>query len=114
DAFDHDSVPPTLQTSEFFTTSARILKDTGVYIANVPDSGEHRVLRAELELLYSAFDHVAAAAEPGILKGRRRGNVVVIASASPLEVPELDRSLRTAATMATFLSGHSLKSRLGL
>lgn len=114
DAFDHDSVPPTLQTSEFFSTCARILKDSGVYIANVPDSGDHRVLRAELELLTSAFAHVAAAAEPGILKGRRRGNVVVIASQSPLQVSDLDRSLRTAATMATFLTGHALRSRLGL
>ncbi|GAA1539852.1 fused MFS/spermidine synthase [Brevibacterium picturae] len=114
DAFDHDSVPPALQTSEFFTTCARILKDSGVYIANVPDAGDHRVLRAELELLGSAFDHVAAAAEPGIIKGRRRGNVVVIAANSPLRIPELDRSLRTAATMATFLTGQDLKSRLGL
>lgn len=114
DAFDHDWVPPSLQTSEFFTSCARILKDSGVYIANVPDAGDHRVLRAELELLSAAFDHVAVAAEPGILKGRRHGNVVVIAAASELSTSELDRSLRTAPTMATFLTGNALRSRLGL
>lgn len=114
DAFDHDWVPPDLQTAEFFFTCARILKDSGIYLANVPDAGDHRVLRAELDLLKSAFDHVAVAAEPGILKGRRRGNVVAIASNSPLLASDLDRRLRTAATMATFLTGQGLTSKLGL
>lgn len=114
DAFDHDSVPPALQTDQFFSTCASILKDSGLYLANVPDSGDHKVLRSEIELLSASFSHIAAAAEPGILKGRRRGNVVVIASNTPLPAPELDRSLRTAATMATFLSAQPLSARLGL
>lgn len=114
DAFSHDWVPPELQTPQFFSTCARILKDSGLYIANVPDAGDHRILKAEIELLKSSFSHVALATEPGILKGRRHGNVVVMAANSPLNVPELDRSLRTAATMATFLTGPTLQSRLGL
>jgi spermidine synthase len=114
DAFDHDSVPPALQTSQFFASCAEAVKDSGVYVANVPDSGDHVVLRSELRALGEHFAHLAAATEPAILKGRRRGNVVVLASNTPLDTAGLDRSLRTAASTATFLTGRSLRSRLGL
>jgi hypothetical protein len=72
------------------------------------------VLKAELTALGDHFRHLAAATEPGILKGRRHGNVLVLASNSPLDAAGLDRSLRTAANAATFLSGQGLRSRLGL
>ena len=114
DAFDHDSVPPALQTGQFFASCAEALKDSGLYLANVPDAGDHRVLKAELTALGDHFRHLAAATEPGILKGRRHGNVLVLASNSPLDAAGLDRSLRTAANAATFLSGQGLRSRLGL
>lgn len=114
DAFDHDQVPGSLQTAEFFATCAGIVKDSGLYLANIPDPGDHRILRSELTELGQHFSHVAAAAEPAILKGRRRGNVIVLASNTPLDTADLNRTLRTAATMATFLSGNGLRSRLGL
>ncbi|WP_248278884.1 fused MFS/spermidine synthase [Brevibacterium sp. 'Marine'] len=114
DAFDHDSVPTTLQTFEFFTSCAEAVKDSGLYVANVPDPGDHRLLRAELRGLGEHFAHLAAATEPAILKGRRRGNVVVLASHSELDTAGLDRSLRTAASSATFLAGTDLRSRLGI
>lgn len=114
DAFDHDEVPASLQSPDFLSTCAEVIKDSGLYLANVPDPGDHRILRTELTELGRHFSHVAAAAEPAILKGRRRGNVVVLASNTALDTAGLDRSLRTAATMATFLSGDGLRARLGL
>ncbi|WP_432788908.1 fused MFS/spermidine synthase [Brevibacterium sp. K11IcPPYGO002] len=114
DAFDHDSVPTTQQTSEFFASCAEAVKDSGIYVANVPDPGDHHLLRDELRGLGEHFAHLAAATEPAILKGRRRGNVVVLASHSELDTAGLDRSLRTAASSATFLAGTDLRSRLGL
>ena len=114
DAFDHDSVPPALQSPDFFASCAEVVKDSGLYVANVPDSGDHGVLKSELNALGEHFAHLAAATEPAILKGRRRGNVVVLASNTPLDTAGLDRSLRTAASVATFLSGKGLRSRLGL
>lgn len=114
DAFSGDSVPAPLQTEEFFAGCARTLGESGLYLANVPDSGDHRVLRAELEALSPSFAHIAAASEPAIFKGRRRGNVVVIASQSPLDDRVLDRALRTAPTMATYLNAPAWRSRLGM
>ncbi len=112
DAFDHDIVPAGLTTREFFSAGARALKPTGLYLANVPDPGDHAGLRAEVALLKTEFDHVAAASEPAIIKGRRRGNVVVLASHSP--IPDVDQTLRTAPTMASFLDSSALRSRLGI
>ncbi len=114
DAFDHDSVPPALQTGVFFASCASALKDSGLYVANVPDSGDHRILKSDLAAMSEHFVHLAAATEPAILKGRRRGNVVVLASNTPLDTAGLDRSLRTAASSATFLAGNRLRSRLGM
>lgn len=114
DAFSFNEVPAALQTETFFAACALALKDTGIYLANVPDSGDHRVLKAELVELRRHFAHCAAATEPAILKGRRRGNVVVFASNSPLPTADLDRRLRTAHTMATFLDEDELRSRLGV
>lgn len=114
DAFCSDTVPTGLQTPEFFAECAQALGESGLYLANVPDSGDHGVLRAELEALSPAFAHIAAASEPAILKGRRRGNVVVIASRSPLDDRGLDRALRTAPTMATYLDSAAWRARLGM
>ncbi len=69
--------------------------------------------RAELEAAGSAFSHVAAASESGVLKGRRRGNVVVAAAQEPLPDSALDRSPRTAATMARWLSAEEPRARFG-
>lgn len=113
DAFSHDSVPESLQTPGFYAECARVLRPAGLFLANVPDSGDHRVLRAELDAAGSAFSHVAAASESGVLKGRRRGNVVVAAAQEPLPDSALDRSLRTAATMARWLSAEELRARFG-
>ncbi|WP_211979142.1 fused MFS/spermidine synthase [Brevibacterium sp. W7.2] len=113
DAFSRDSVPTALQTTEFYAECARVLKPGGLFLANVPDSGDHRVLRDELDAAASAFPHLAAASESGVLKGRRRGNVVVAGSAQPLPDAALDRVLRTAPTMAAWLTGETLAARLG-
>lgn len=112
DAFDHDAVPGSLTTQQFFASCARTLKTSGLYLANVPDSGDHSGLRSEITLLQEEFRHVAAASEPAIIKGRRRGNVVVIASHSPIS--DVDQVLRTAPTMASFLDSTALRSRLGI
>lgn len=114
DAFDHAEVPSALLTAAFYASSARALKDSGIYLANVPDAGDHRILAAELNAMSHEFAHLAVASEPGIFKGRRKGNVVVIASHAPLPMSDLDRTLRTAPTMATLLDFEAASGRLGL
>lgn len=113
DAFSFDSVPEQLQTEEFYADCARVLRPSGLFLANVPDSGDHKVLREEIRAAASAFSHVAAASESGVLKGRRRGNVVVAAAQDPLPDAALDRSLRKAPTMAVWLDQAALLSRIG-
>ncbi len=61
-----------------------------------------RGARAELAALSEVFEHVAAVADPAMLKGRRYGNIVLAASAAPLP---LEGSPEAAALSRELLGG---------
>lgn len=100
DAFDGNQVPAHLTTVEYAHEVARVLTAGGVYVANVADRTEQRHARAEAATLRTAFRHVAMVAEPSQLRGRRYGNVLLIASRRPLPITDLTRRLGSGAVRA--------------
>ncbi|MFK8024188.1 MAG: fused MFS/spermidine synthase [Ilumatobacter sp.] len=92
DAFGSRSVPFHLATEEFFVDVARVLRDDGVYVANIIDGPSEAFLRAEAATVAEVFEHVAVVRGPGPLQGRL-GNSVVIASDASLDLDELGRLL---------------------
>ncbi len=97
DAFAGDGVPAHLMTREFTAQVARVLRPGGVYLANCADRPPLTLARGEAATVADVFPHVAVIAEPGVLRGRRYGNVVVAAGRDPeiLASPALARALRT-------------------
>lgn len=90
DAFGGVSAPWHLATREAVAEVDRVLRDDGVYVANLIDHGPLAFARAELATLAGTFDHVALAADADTV-GRTPeagGNLVALAS---------DRALDTAA-----------------
>lgn len=83
DAFTRDTVPDHLTTVEFAREVSRVLTPTGCYVANVADRAETTLARAEASTLRSVFTSVAMVAEPAQLRGRRYGNVLLLASDDP-------------------------------
>ncbi len=79
DAFEGTRVPPTLGSSEAAREIARVLAPGGLYVLNVIDSAPLGYVKAQISTLKTAFAHLAAIADPGVLRGRRTGNVVFIA-----------------------------------
>jgi len=100
DAFASDQVPSHLSTAEFAAEVAGVLAPRGVYVANVADRGEQRQARSEAATLRTAFAQVVMVAEPGQLRGRRYGNVLLLASQAPLPPTGLDRRLASGPVRA--------------
>ncbi|WP_448627150.1 fused MFS/spermidine synthase [Geodermatophilus sp. URMC 64] len=86
DAFGGLSVPWQLTTVEALELVDAALTDDGVYVANLIDHPPMDFVRAELATLREVFPHVALLARAPVLAGEDGGNVVVVASRSPIPV----------------------------
>lgn len=95
DAFDGSQVPAELTTVEFFTDVRRVLDD-GVLMVNITDRGLSYARRVAAAAR-AVFGEVLLSAEPSTLKGRRFGNIVLLAADRPLPADALaQRSARSA------------------
>ena len=101
DAYADGMVPADLTGSAFLAECARVLAPGGLLLANLADEPGMRYVRRVVATLPTALPQVALLATNEVLKGRRFGNVVLIASAVPLDV----RELRRAAARADFPTG---------
>ncbi|ROO89715.1 spermidine synthase [Actinocorallia herbida] len=115
DAFSGAEMPLALATAEFTRDVARVLRDDGVYLVNVADGGRLPFARRLAATLQSVFPHTLLMAEPGTLRGRRYGNLVLGASREPLPIAALTRisagkpipaRCMDTADLARFTSGH--------
>jgi spermidine synthase len=91
DVFVGAQVPGAFATVEFVREVRAVLKDTGVYAVNVADTGVLPYARAQAATLLEVFPHVVVLADPGVLRGRRFGNVVLAGSEVPFDLDELRR-----------------------
>ncbi|MBR8640396.1 fused MFS/spermidine synthase [Streptomyces tuirus] len=95
DVFGGSRVPAHLTSVDYVREAARVLRDGGVYLANLPDAAPFAFLRSQLANLGTVFEELVLIAEPGVLRGRRFGNAVLVAAHRPVDVAALAR--RTAA-----------------
>lgn len=100
DVFTGALTPDDLTTLEFAQLAARALRPGGVLLANCADAPDLMLTRSELVTLGAVFPHLAAVADAPMLKGRRRGNVVLAASDRPIGCPALIGNLLGGAAPA--------------
>ncbi|GAA0392107.1 hypothetical protein Acor_17710 [Acrocarpospora corrugata] len=108
DAFSGATMPVELATAEYLADLARVLRPGGTLLINVADGRGLRFVRRLAATVRRAFRHVLLLAEPGVLRGRRFGNLILVGSAR--ELPE-DRLVRGAAgglTQARCVYGEDL------
>ena len=114
DVFAGNTTPHELTTVAYAQHAQRVLDTGGVYLINCGDTADLAGAKAEAATLASVFEHVAMVADPPMLKGRRYGNIVFIASDSPLALgPVFERSLRTAPLPANLVSGAAVTKFIG-
>ena len=110
DVFAGSTTPRQLTTVDYARQAQRVLDVGGVYVMNCGDTADLAGAKAEAATLLSVFKHVALVADPPMLKGRRYGNIVFLASDEPLALgPAFERSLRTAPLPAQLVSGSGVE-----
>lgn len=110
DAFGGVSVAWHLTTVEAVGDIRRVLDDDGVYVANLIDRGPLAFARAAVATSAEVFDHVVLLAEPDVLVGPGGGNLVVVASDSPIDVAALAERVDGRGTGWDHLTGAALRS----
>ena len=89
DAFGGVAVPWHLATRELVAEVRRVLTAEGMYAVNIIDHPPLGFARAEIATIAAVFSQVAVVAPADTLRGRRGGNVVVLASRAPLPIGAL-------------------------
>jgi SAM-dependent methyltransferase len=108
DVFAGARTPAHLTSAEFAAEARRVLRPGGVYTGNVADGPPLRFARAQVATLRSVFRHVCLLAEPGILRGRRFGNLVAVASDAELPVAGFIRRCAKDPMPARVVEGDAL------
>ncbi|MGP9022103.1 spermidine synthase [Streptomyces sp. BR1] len=113
DVFGGSRVPAHLTSVEYARVAERVLKPGGLYAANLADGAPFAFLRSQLANFRAVFAEVALIAEPAVLRGRRFGNVVLLASQRPLPIAELARLTAGDAFPARVEHGDALRRFIG-
>ncbi|MFZ3593123.1 spermidine synthase [Streptomyces sp. BH104] len=113
DVFGGSRVPAHLTTLAYARQAARVLRPRGTYAANLADGAPFAFLRSQLATFAAVFPNVALVAEPAVLRGRRFGNAVLLASREELEVAELARRTARDAFPARVEHGAALRRFVG-
>ncbi|GHC63389.1 fused MFS/spermidine synthase [Streptomyces violaceochromogenes] len=91
DVFSGARTPAHLTSTEFLDDVRRTLKPGGVYAANLADGPPLAHLRGQIATAAARFGQLALVADPAVLRGKRFGNAVLVASDHPLPTAELTR-----------------------
>ncbi|MDO3700410.1 fused MFS/spermidine synthase [Micromonospora sp. C28SCA-DRY-2] len=91
DVFAGARTPAHLTSVEYAAEVARVLRPQGWYLANVADGPPLRYARGQLATVRSVLPRACLVGDAAVLRGRRYGNLVLVAGRVEPPVPELTR-----------------------
>ncbi|WP_286795326.1 fused MFS/spermidine synthase [Microbacterium sp. UBA3394] len=109
DVYAGAQIPAHLTSVEFYTAAARLLGPDGVLLVNVADGAGLAFARRQVATVREVLANVIVLAEVQTLKGRRFGNLVVAASASPLPTAWLPRLMAAGPHPAKVAEGAEIE-----
>jgi SAM-dependent methyltransferase len=113
DLFDAASVPAHVTSVEFLHEVARVLRPGGHYAANICDGKNPRFSRGMAAAAADVFADCAVLLEPGVLHGRRFGNVLLFGSLTNLPVAGIRRGAAGANFPYRVLHGREFSEYQG-
>jgi spermidine synthase len=110
DVYGGARMPGRFGTVEFARAVARVLVPGGRYAVNLADGAPLAFARAQVATLATVFGELCLIAEPGVLRGRRYGNLVLVGAGSAGELPvaELARDAAGDVFPARLVAGEEL------
>ena len=109
DVFAGALTPGHLTTAEFAAATARALRPGGVYAVNVAAGPPLDGARSAVATVRSVYQEACVIAEASVLRGRRRGNLVILASDQPLPEAALGRAVAGDPFPARVVAGEDLQ-----
>jgi Spermine/spermidine synthase domain len=119
DVFAGAVTPAHLTTAEFAAATARALRPGGVFAVNVaagqlpqggaPPRGGLDEARSAVATIRSEYSETCMIAEASVLRGRRRGNLVIFGSDQPLPEAALERAVAGDPFPARLVAGEDLR-----
>ncbi|MDQ4069675.1 MAG: fused MFS/spermidine synthase, partial [Actinomycetota bacterium] len=109
DAFGGLAVPWHLTTEEFLVGVREALTEGGVYVMNLIDYPPLRFARSEVTTLRRVFGHVVAVARPGMFACERGGNMVLVASARPVDADRIATAITARQGEEVVLHGRAVE-----
>ncbi|MGW1377143.1 spermidine synthase [Streptomyces sp. NPDC002446] len=113
DVFGGARTPAHLTSSEFVADVRRALRPGGSYAANLADGPPLRFLRGQIATVRTVFPELCLTAAPAVLRGKRFGNAVLLASDGPLPIAELTRRAATDPEAGRVEHGRALADFTG-
>ncbi|MGI8947527.1 MAG: spermidine synthase [Ornithinimicrobium sp.] len=102
DAFDAGRVPADLTGTDMAQQVHRALRTSGLLLVNLADEPGLRHAARVVATVRTALPHVALIGATEVVKGRRFGNVVLVAGQQPLDAAELSRRVARSDFPTTF------------
>jgi SAM-dependent methyltransferase len=91
DVFAGARTPAHLTSVEYAAEVARVLRPAGWYLANLADGPPLRHARGQVATVRSVLPQACLVGDAAVLRGRRYGNLVLVAGRMTPPVPELTR-----------------------
>ncbi|MEO7721011.1 MAG: fused MFS/spermidine synthase [Pseudolysinimonas sp.] len=115
DVFGGARIPAHVTSAEFYRECAAFLAPDGVLLVNVADGSGAAFARGQAATLDMVFDagsgdRLAVLAESQVLRGRRYGNFVLVASTTRLPLEWMPRLLARGPHPATLVQGRELRN----
>jgi spermidine synthase len=105
DVYSGAQTPAHLTSVEFYRELRTLLKPAGVLLVNVADGPGLAFARRQAATIAEVLPEIGVLADTQVLKGRRFGNLVIAASASPLPTDWLPRMLAAGPHPAKIAQG---------
>jgi spermidine synthase len=109
DVFGGARIPAHVTSAEFYGEIGGFLTPEGVLLVNVADGGALAFARGQAATLGMVFADTALLAESAVLKGRRYGNFVLVASHAELPLEWMPRLLAGGPHPASVVRGRELR-----
>jgi hypothetical protein len=109
DIFSGARTPAHVTSREFYELARPLLSPRGVLVVNVADGPGLAFARAQAATLSAVFPHVIGLAETQVLKGRRFGNIVLVATLTAVDLTWVPRLLAGGPHPAKVVEGAELR-----